>query len=60
MKKCGRPKKIPQTVIGFPKRQARKTTCIPFDQKASEETILITSIQWLMGKEKAKSAVDDV
>ncbi|CAG2206462.1 unnamed protein product [Mytilus edulis] len=38
--------------------QARKTKCITFDQKASKETDVIV-LEWFVGKEIAKSAVDD-
>ena len=33
MKKRGRLKGITQTVIGLPKKRARKNKCVPFDQK---------------------------
>ena len=49
MKKRGRPKGITQTVIGLPKKRARKNKCVPFDQKPSRETDLIM-LEWFVGK----------
>ena len=50
MNKRGRPKGITQTVMGLPKKLARKNKCVPFDQKPSQETDLIM-LELFVGKD---------
>ncbi|CAG2252525.1 unnamed protein product [Mytilus edulis] len=56
MKKRGRPKGITTNCNRITQKVGTK--CITFDQKASKETDVII-LEWFVGKEIAKSAVDD-